>query len=810
MQVHGKRLIYFFYYGTLNPLAKILCFIAGITVSLAVSPPWVCVMSAAMTLLCLTGVMLTHRWFQRGVYLSSLLLLAALLFLGLFTGSVRLRLLDQSFLTQLDGKRISTQITVNSPVIQKDQKLRFTGEVDQARWQGQSAEPGEAALIEISCRQACPVALTTMEEGSRISAEALVGRPASAPGADFDYGAYLRRRGVHAVLQADASRTEVLPEARDGPSGVVDALRRHSRGSLAAGDWGSAGELLKGMVLGDDQGVPESVINDFRDAGLLHMLAVSGQNVALLGFIILLLLRAVQVPKLAAIIIAIGVIAIYVPLAGAGPSIVRAGVVGILGMAAMIFSRQADRYHFLALSAAVILAINPYSLLDPGFQLSYAAVLAIFFVAPVFEDLLNILLPRMPGLLAQGLAISTATGLATAPITLTDFGQISLVTVPANLAAEPVAGPVMMVGVLAILAQPLLPLLSWTLVTGGCLCTGFLIVLARLMASLPGAVYHGSAPSWLATSVFYAMLIGIVVAARKMGVAETLARLRAGRGLLVPLALLLVLLIGVACAVGGTATGTPPANYRVSFLDIGQGDATVIQVPPTDQSPEGTTVLIDGGPGSGVVDRLRESGVTRLDAVFLTHPHADHVAGLIDVLEQFPVAAVFDAAPPSSSQIYLDFLKTVEQKAIPYSITRKGRTIVYGELELDVLSPGDDLKADDLNADSLVILARFGGLDILIPGDAEGETLAGLDLPRVAVYKVPHHGSRDGTINRVLDKLKPRAAIISVGEGNPYGHPTDSTMSALEKAGISIYRTDRQGTVSVSLTGGVMEIATRK
>lgn len=738
---------------------------------------------------------------------AAIFLLTTFFFLGVFSGSVRLLMIEHSGLAPLAGERIAARVTVVSPVIEKDGRLRFTGEVEAARLPGAAPPPtaAEDAVIELTCRHDCPRELAAMPEGTRLELDkASVTLPASSPGSDFDYEQYLRRQGIHVILKAGTERAELLPEGRSGLAGLIDSLRGHARETLALGGWGSAGELLKGMVLGDDQGVPQEVIDDFRDAGLLHMLAVSGQNVALLGFIILLLLRGLMVPRLPALGISIAVIAAYIPLTGAGPSIVRAGIVGILGMAAMVFSRQSDRCHFLALSAAVILFLSPYSLLDPGFQLSYAAVLAIFFLAPVLEGLIRLIAPPLPALLAQGLAISTATGLATAPITLADFGQVSLVSVPANIAAEPVAGPVMMLGALAILAQPVLPPAAWMLDTLACLCTGYLIELARFMASLPGAVYRHGSPGMLATSGFYAMLIAIVTVARRTCMMAAFSRLRAGRGLLAPLVLLLVLLAGLSCAASRVSTGPPPDSYRVSFLDIGQGDATLIQVPPA------TAILIDGGPGAQVVDRLRERGVTRLDAVYLTHPHADHVAGLIDVLEQFPVGAVFDAAPPSSSDIYRDFLKLIEQKRIPYHVTRKGQTGDYGELHLDILSPGDDLKSDDLNADSLVILARYRGLDILIPGDAEGETLTGLDLPPAAVYKVPHHGSRDGSISRVLTRVRPGTAVISVGEGNTYGHPADSTLAALAKAGVRTYRTDRQGTVTVMLAGDAVEIATSR
>ncbi|MBE3075132.1 MAG: MBL fold metallo-hydrolase, partial [Actinobacteria bacterium] len=142
--------------------------------------------------------------------------------------------------------------------------------------------------------------------------------------------------------------------------------------------------------------------------------------------------------------------------------------------------------------------------------------------------------------------------------------------------------------------------------------------------------------------------------------------------------------------------------------------------------------------------------------------------------------------------MYRDFLELVQEKNIPYVVARKGQELACGELQLKVLSPGDDLKADDQNANSIVLLASYRGLDILIPGDAEGDVLTTLDLAPVQILKGSHHGSRDPQIKLLLDQIRPREAIISVGTGNSYGHPVQQTLDAIEAAGARVYRTDLQ------------------
>jgi len=253
---------------------------------------------------------------------------------------------------------------------------------------------------------------------------------------------------------------------------------------------------------------------------------------------------------------------------------------------------------------------------------------------------------------------------------------------------------------------------------------------------------------------------------------------------------------------GHTHLADNEGNLSVYFLDVGQGDSTLFVV-------DGKTILIDAGEvdmGDRVVSDLRKLGVTGIDLLVATHPHADHIGGMQKVLAAFPVGLVLDTGLPHPSSTYEHFLETIDRKNIPYLVAEQGQTIdVDPELRVVVLSPPAQRTGDDLNRNSLVLRISYGTIDFLMAGDLGGEgedALIRSGYPLDAeILKVGHHGSSSSTSPLFLARVRPELGVLFVGEGNPYGHPHEETLVLLKKSGVTLYRTDRDGTVVVRTDG---------
>jgi competence protein ComEC len=394
----------------------------------------------------------------------------ALALVGWGWGSARLAALDRSALAARIGTAERALVAVEEPPRHGAFELRVRALV--LRWG--DLRPHEPVLLELPLGRAPP-------QGAELALLGVLRAPRG-PSHGFDERTWLRRHGVHAVLRAEAWRRV---GARGGLGGVADRLHAWLARDGTPGLGGERRAVVEGVVLGEDQGLSDVLRQRFRASGLYHLLAVSGGNVMIVVAGALGLAFLLGVPALAARLAALLAIAAYVLAVGPQPSVIRAGIAGALGSLAWLSGRQQDARHALLLAAVALLAWSPYNALDPGFQLSFAAVLAIFFVAPrIARWLEGYPLPRG---LREPVAISAACGLATAPISWFQFHQIPLLTVPANAAAAPVVVPLLGLALVCALLAPVAPPLAAALAWANGWCAAYLAACARLFGGLPGA-----------------------------------------------------------------------------------------------------------------------------------------------------------------------------------------------------------------------------------------------------------------------------------------------------------------------------------
>jgi competence protein ComEC len=421
--------------------------------------------------------------------------LGAAILAAVWWGSSRLAVLDRSVLAARVGWAERSAVTVTGPPRRGRFEIRLPARVSRfgQLW------VDEPVLLELPLGRAPP-------QGARLEVLGELVRPRG-PAAGFDEARWLRRQGVHVVLRGDRWR---VVGRRGGLAGFADRLRVWLGRSAARGLRGERRGIVEGVVLGDDAGLSDDLKQDFRASGLYHLLAVSGQNVALVAGSALLVGWLLGLPRLVGELGALGAIGAYVLAVGAQPSVVRAAVAGALGSLAWIAARQKDRWHFLLLGAIVLLAWNPYTLLDPGFELSFAAVVAIFSVAPRIRRALDGY--PVPRGLADVVSVSTACGLATAPVAWFQFHAIPLLTVPANALAAPAVVPLLGLGLAAAAIAPISGGASALLAALNGWCAAYLAACARLVGGVPFAqIRDGRAAAALAG----ATLLGAAYAWRR-------------------------------------------------------------------------------------------------------------------------------------------------------------------------------------------------------------------------------------------------------------------------------------------------------
>lgn len=599
------------------------------------------------------------------------------------------------------------------------------------------------------------------------------GRLASPRGGDLTV-AVLSARGPPIGVGAPSLLQRMAGGLRSGLRSACSGLPAKERG------------LLPGLVIGDTTGLDPALGDDFRTTGLTHLVAVSGTNCAIICGAVLLLARRLRAgPRAAAVLAGLALVG-FVVLARPSPSVLRAAVMGALALLGLATGRARAALPGLCAAVLMLVLVDPSLARSAGFALSVLATAGLLVLAPGWREALR--RRGWPAGLAEALALPAAAQVACAPVIAAISGRVGIVAVPANLLAIPAVAPATLLGVGATLLSQIWPAAAAVLARLAGLPTAWLVTVAE-----HGARVRGGSVGWPAGATGGLLLTGL------LGAALLAARQPSVRRAALCASCVFTL---VAVPVGAVAPGWPPAGWVLVVCDVGQGDALVLNAGPH------VAVVVDTGPDPVSADRcLRRLGVRQVPLLILTHLHVDHAGGLAGVLRGRAVAALEVGPSHEPAYAWADVERQAKSAGIALLRSQVGERRTVGAVHLQVLAPFAAFHGtrSDPNNDSIVLRVGVAGHTLLLAGDAEVAAqdallATGADL-RAEVLKVPHHGSAYGD-PRFFAQVRPAVALVSVGAGNPYGHPSAPLLARLARMGALTERTDRDGDLAVAVRAG--------
>ncbi|MFZ4064016.1 MAG: ComEC/Rec2 family competence protein [Candidatus Nanopelagicaceae bacterium] len=564
---------------------------------------------------------------------------------------------------------------------------------------------------------------------------------------------------------------------------IRDAFRK-----TAQSVGGESGALIPGLVIGDTSLESQGFVTDMRRVGLSHLTAVSGANFAIIAAFLLWLSQWIFKKVRSRLILTGAVLIGFIFLVRPSPSVLRASVMSAVILIAKSRGVKADSVPSLGLAISSLILMDPFQAIDPGFALSVAATAGILVLAPKIQSYISDRFGHEK--FAEVMAIPLSATIMCTPVILAISGLFSLVSIPANILAEPVVAPITIVGFIAAIISPLVPGLSH-----------LLLVIIKPLAQI--IVWISNFASDLPVLLLPKSYLGAAIAVGVIALIKLRKWLALG---ISGCAVLIIILL----------PGQWPGKYwQVANCNVGQGDGLVINL------GDSSAIVIDVGPDSKLIDGcLKDLGITKIPLLVLSHFHADHVHGLDGALAGRRVSNIWVTnygEPKSERDTALLLIGN-----IPSHVASVGERFDFqsakGAVSISVLWPGKTIEefaaipgdGSSINNSSIALLITVGSLRIFSAGDleppAQEAMMAGSKIGAVDIYKVSHHGS-SYQYPPLMSELQPRVALISVGLGNSYGHPAATTVAALAALGTIVMRTDQDGAISVD---GALKIRTKR
>lgn len=611
-------------------------------------------------------------------------------------------------------------------------------------------------------------------------------------------GGWVRRAGPAGRPDGTlAIRTVSSPRGRPSASAWLRTAITAASRSL----YGARAGMVDALVLGRRGGLDPDLQQRFADAGLIHLLSISGFHVGLITAWVFLLTRLLGLGRSHAWAAAAAVSVGYVAFLGWPAPATRAAALAVIAALCRVRQRHVHSDSVLAATCLAVLLVDPWAILDLGGWLSAGALWGATRLSRWTDRALG------TGFWWRTLGSSVGATVATAPITAGVLGTVALVGVGLNFAAIPMAA-VAVPGVIAsLLLHPVAAGPARAFAAGSGFALHLIELLATAGAAVPGGHLSTIPGRWAAALPWLGVLaVSLWIAAPHNSAAEAGRRL----GWVAALGLWIVVFRGMV-----SGSGVSDHGLALHFLDVGQGDAAVLR------TPLGHWIVVDAGPAGDRADAgrrvvapfLARSGAREITVIVVSHAHADHLGGVPAVLAKFPTRMVLEPGALVPDPRYTAFLGSLERSHIPWHPVRAGERFSIDSVAFTVLHPvpGWAGWGEDVNEDSVVLLVEYHAFQALFAGDAGFPAEAALRtlLRPVDLLKVGHHGSRGSTGEAWLGALRPKAAVISVGR-NDYGHPSPSTLARLLGAAVEVHRTDLEGTITVTTDGTRMRVQSRQ
>lgn len=647
----------------------------------------------------------------------------------------------------------------------------------------------------------------------------------------FNYERYMNLQGIYVSgFVNDASEIVLLRKNTAGDLRLkLESFRQHLKKIIAKNSLSPAREVLEAMTLGNQNEIPAEIRDNFSKTGTSHILSISGLHVGMVAatsfFLIFLLLKSSEWMMLKFNIIKIAaataflMVFSYALIAGMGVTVVRAMLMVFIFLLALLFGKQKDFYNTLALAGLLILTISPEALFDISFQLSFASVLAIIYIVPhirfSFSDkqsALPLWLKSVIHYILATVVVCVAATLGTLPLIIYYFDRLSLVTILANLIVVPLLGTLTLAVAMFFILFSFSPILS-----------GFFIQLASFLTQISiNVINHLASLSWSSISVAKPNLAEIalfyLIVILSFQLLDDLKKKKAFplRFAAVKYLLIIAVFISVADIIYFSANHKLSSDLKITFIDVGQGNSAFVQL------PGGENMLIDGGGfskssfdvGKSVIAPfLYAQKINHIDTVVLTHPHPDHLSGLIYILNNFSVRNVWKTELPVDPDIFPQWERTITAHKIKtLLLSDKFPEQIIDGVRFNVLWPPDDLlrqkndfSYDDVNDSSLVLKITFGKISFLVPGDISTDIeqrliQSGVDL-KSDILMLPHHGSIHSSSTDFIEAVSCRFAVVSAGKLNVFMHPHPAILQRYKNAKAEIFRTDQDGAISFITDG---------